>query len=75
MADETRALPLTPVTLVQFQPIGSNLYNLVIDGEVIGDLALAPESQEWLSNLPTVTEYSSQLDQLRMFFQSQGVSL
>jgi hypothetical protein len=79
MADEepepTRDLVLTPMTRIQFQPIGGALYMLVVDGEPVGDFNLAPESAEWFHALPTAEQYGQTLDEMRLFFQSQGVTL
>lgn len=79
MADEspepTRDLMLTPLTRVQFVPIGSDLYMVTIDGTPVGDMHLNEESREWLAGLPTAEQYGEQLDQMRVFFQQQGVTL
>lgn len=79
MADDSpepvRDVMLTPLTRVQFAPIGGDIYDLLIDGETIGDLHLAPESREWLATLPTAEEHDQTVAQMRQFFQSQGVPL
>jgi hypothetical protein len=76
MAEETtRDLVLTPLMRVQFEPIGGDLYMLVINGEPVGDLKLAPESREWFEALPPSTQHDATMQEMRLFFQSQGVTL
>lgn len=73
--EPVRDVPLTPMTRVQFAPIGEGLYDLLIDGETVGDIKLTPEAGEWLAALPTAEEYGEQVQQMMSFFKSQGVSL
>jgi hypothetical protein len=73
--DELRDLPLTPMTRVQFEPIGGALYMLLVDGEAVGDFSLAPEQSAWFFQLPTAKAYGEHLEQMKLFFESQGVTL